>query len=349
MHISKLQISFFYTVLILVLGLTFFIFQPFLKVLFLAVVFAVVFYPLYKKFLSLFVFRGGASLSAFITVMIVLMLILIPSVGLGILVFQEMNTAYFNLLADTNNNSLVSFLSNASSSLNGIFPFDIVPDISLESIRGYADQIYGWVLGHFQVLFTSALNLAIGIFIMILGLFFFLRDGEKFERVLISLSPLSDEQDYSIAHKMKLAMNSVIKGSLFIAVLQGLLAGIGFFIFGVPSAILWGGVAVISAIIPSVGTALVMIPAVLFLFFTSSTASAVGLLIWAVVIVGLVDNVLAPYVLERGIKIHPFFILLSVLGGLSFFGPIGFLIGPVVLSLLFALIDIYPEITVPRK
>lgn len=345
MQINKLQVSFFYMVLIGALVLTFFIFEPFLKVLFLAVVFGVVFNPLYKKLLSGFAFRGGNNLSAFITVLVVLLVILIPFVGLGILVFQEINSAYFSLLADTENNSLVSFFAGAGSSINGILPFDVVPEISLENIQEYASQAYGWVLGHFQVLFTGVFNLLMGIFILILGLFFYLRDGEKFEKVLISLSPLSDTQDQSIIHKMKLAMNSVIKGSLFIAVLQGILAGVGFFVFGIPSAILWGSVAVISAIIPSVGTALVIVPAVIFLFLTKGVAPAAGLLIWGVIIVGLVDNILAPIVLERGIKIHPFFILISVLGGLAFFGPIGFLIGPVILSLLFALIDIYPEVT----
>lgn len=349
MQINKLQISFFYILLIGVIGLTFFIFQPFLKILFLAIVFAVVFHPLHKKLLSLFNFRGGSNISAFLTVMVVLLLILIPCVGLGILVFQEINNAYFNLLADTGNNSLVSFFGNAGAYINSVFSFNIVPEISLVNIQDYASQIYGWTLDHFQVLFTSAFNLLMGTFILILGLFFFLRDGENFEKVLISLSPLDDSQDQSIIHKMKLAMNSVIKGSLFIAVLQGILAGVGFFIFGIPSAILWGSVAVISAIIPSVGTALVMIPAVIFLFFTNGLAPAVGLLIWGAVIVGLVDNILAPLVLKRGIKIHPFFILISVLGGLSFFGPIGFLMGPVILSLLFALIDIYPEVTENTK
>jgi predicted PurR-regulated permease PerM len=77
--------------------------------------------------------------------------------------------------------------------------------------------------------------------------------------------------------------------------------------------------------------------------------SALGLLLWGVVIVGLIDNVLRPLVLKRGIHIHPLLILLSVFGGIGFFGPIGFVMGPIIVSLLFALVDIYPKVTETRS
>ncbi len=335
---KKLQTGFFYILLLGVFIIALLIFWPFLKVLFLASVFAVVFYPLYKKFVSWFSFKGDKAVSALFTVLIVLLVILLPCIGLGFLIFQEINNVYFDLIANTNNNSIISFLTQSGNYINQVLPFDIVPELSTENIQGYAEQAYQWILGHFGSLFSSVFKIVLSTFIMILALFFFLRDGEKFKNNLISLSPLRDTYDEDILAKIKLAINSVIKGSLLIAIIQGILATIGFGIFGVPSAILWGAVAVLAAIIPSVGTAIVILPAVIFLFFTKSAAAAIGLLIWGIVIVGLVDNVLAPFVLERGIKIHPFLILLSVLGGLSLFGPIGFLAGPVILSLLLHLL-----------
>jgi predicted PurR-regulated permease PerM len=103
----------------------------------------------------------------------------------------------------------------------------------------------------------------------------------------------------------------------------------------------WGSIAAVAALIPGVGTALVVVPGVLYLFFTGSTGYAIGLLIWGLLAVGLIDNLLGPLVVNRGIKIHPFIILLSVLGGLTFFGLVGFILGPLIIAFLFALLEIY--------
>ena len=123
----------------------------------------------------------------------------------------------------------------------------------------------------------------------------------------------------------------------------------GFSIFGVPNPILWGSVAAVAALIPGVGTALVLIPSILYLFFIGETVSASGLLVWGIVAVGLVDNILGPKLVGRGIKLHPFLTLLSILGGISFFGPLGFLFGPLTLSLLFAFLEIYSTIRRERN
>jgi len=155
------------------------------------------------------------------------------------------------------------------------------------------------------------------------------------------LSPLQDVHDEEIFNKLTLATNSVIKGNLIIVLIQGAMAALGFFLFGVPSPVLWGAVAAVAAVIPGFGTALVVAPAIIYLLFNGETSSAIGLFIWGLTAVGLVDNILGPKLVERGMKIHPFLILLSILGGLALFGPLGFLFGPLVLSLFFALSEIY--------
>src|SRR6185369_1295230 len=109
----------------------------------------------------------------------------------------------------------------------------------------------------------------------------------------------------------------------------------------VPHPALWGSFAVIAALIPGIGTSLIIVPGVLYLFFTSTNLYALGLFIWGVLAVGLIDNYLGPILVHRGVNIHPFLILLSVMGGLIFFGPIGFIAGPLVVALLFALLEIY--------
>jgi len=97
----------------------------------------------------------------------------------------------------------------------------------------------------------------------------------------------------------------------------------------------------VAALIPGIGTALVLTPAILWLYFIGEMLLAGGLLLWGVTAVGLVDNFLGPKLVEKGTQLHPFLILLSILGGIGFFGPLGFLLGPLVLSMLFALLEIY--------
>ena len=101
------------------------------------------------------------------------------------------------------------------------------------------------------------------------------------------------------------------------------------------------GLAAIAALIPSVGTALVFVPAIILLFISGQIFAAFGLLLWGALAVGLIDNFLGPKLIGRGMHLHPLLVLFSVLGGIVFFGPIGFVLGPIILSLLFALLDIY--------
>lgn len=159
--------------------------------------------------------------------------------------------------------------------------------------------------------------------------------------MVVSWSPLQDSDDKMIFGKLERAIDSVVKGKLLIALIQGALTAFGFLMFGVPNAALWGMVAAVSALIPAIGTALVIAPAVAFLFLNGAVGGAVGLVVWGVGVVSIIDNVLGPKLMGRGLQLHSFVILLSVLGGIAFFGPVGFILGPLTVSLLFALMDIY--------
>ena len=117
--------------------------------------------------------------------------------------------------------------------------------------------------------------------------------------------------------------------------------GLGLWIFNVPNPALWGVVAAVMSLIPTFGTALVSVPAIIFLFVTGEVTSAVGLLIWATIAVGTIDNFLTPLVVGGKTNISPLLILFSVLGGISFLGPVGILLGPLTVSLLYTLISIY--------
>ena len=117
--------------------------------------------------------------------------------------------------------------------------------------------------------------------------------------------------------------------------------GVGLAIFGVPNSALWGLVTMITALVPSIGTAIISVPAIIFLLITGNTFEAIGLLVWAVAVVGMIDNLLSPFIVGNKINLPPFLILFSVLGGISLLGPIGILVGPLTISMLYTLISIY--------
>jgi len=177
--------------------------------------------------------------------------------------------------------------------------------------------------------------------VFLTAFYFFLKDGHKLKSYFVALSPLADSDDELIVSRLKLAVSATIKGNLAIGLIQGALTGIGFAIFGVPNAALWGGVAVVAAFLPGIGTALVITPAIIFLFLIGNTFGGIGLLIWGLTAVGLVDNFLGPRLVGRGMQLHPLAVFIAILGGLAFFGPLGFLLGPLAMSVCLALIDIH--------
>ncbi|MBX4197943.1 AI-2E family transporter [Candidatus Parcubacteria bacterium] len=336
-HNHKLQHYFFAMLLLAVGVIMFLIFKPFIAPLVLGISFAVVFQPLYNNILTRYPEKRG--LAALLTILIVILLVVIPLIFIGSLLFTEARDLYVSLTSSSGSvGAFTTVFQNIEGYLQGF-----LPEISI-NVAEYLQNGLQWILGNLGSFFSGFLTVSLDLFIMLVALFYLLRDGEKFKRHYIALSPLSNTYDERIFEKLNQAINSVIKGSLVIAAVQGLLAGLGMWIFGIPNPIIWGVTAMIASLIPGIGTALVIGPAVLYLFFVDHVGMAIGLIIWGVAIVGLVDNMLAPNLINRGIKIHPLLILISVLGGILFFGPIGFLLGPLVLALFFALLDIYPLI-----
>lgn len=344
---NRLQLLFFVLFILVVVGINFFIFLPYLTVLFLAFVFAVIFAPLHNYILKFF--SRSPTFSALLTTVLVLVIIMGPVFFFGTILIQETSQVYESI-KDTQSidSGTARALSSANSFLSNFFPNTEISSLKLD-LETFVGKGLSWIISHTSSIFSGAIKVFFSLLLMFLSLFYFFKDGRKFTDSLIELSPLHDNYDKKIVDKMILAVNSVVRGHLVIGVIQGILTGIGFYLFGIPSPVLWGTLAAVASLIPSIGTSLVIVPGILFLFYSGSMSSALGLLIWGGVAVGLIDNLLGPVLIKRGIHIHPLLILLSALGGVAFFGPIGFLAGPVALALLFALLDIYPDIVKGRK
>ena len=344
MQSERLRPYFLMILLGVALILTALIFSPFLKPLALAAVFAVVLQGLYRRISKLL--GGWPSVAALLTVVVSVVLILLPLSLVGVLVGNEARDVYVSLEESGGRSTIAELFFRIDESFGGVIPGlgEFSRDISA-NVDTYTKEALQWITGHAGDIFSSISSLLLSFFIFFIALYYLLRDGTHVRQMLIELSPLSDRDDEGVFDRLEHAVNSVIKGNLTIALVQGVLTMIGFTLFGVPSAVLWGTVAAVAALIPGIGTALVFIPAVIFLFFTGATPQAFGLLAWGTLAVGLIDNFLSPKLIGSGMQLHPLLVLLSVIGGIMFFGPIGIFLGPLSLSLLFALLSIYADVS----
>jgi predicted PurR-regulated permease PerM len=333
---KKNQLIFISVALIGSFLLVFSILRPFIYTLILAVIFAVVFQRPYEKALKLT--KQNSGLASFLVTLLVILIVIIPLTFLGKQIIQEGQQLYFSLTENGSSGIINSSLESIKGSLNGFLPG--VENISID-LDQYIKTGISWVLQNLTGFFSNVVKTLVNAFIFLIAFYYLLKEGRNFKSYVVKFSPLNSEHNEVVLSKLDLAINSVVKGNIIIALVQGVLTSIGLSIFGVPNPVIWGVLAAVSALIPGVGTSIVIIPAIIYLFFTNAFTSALGLIIWGIIAVGMIDNFLGPKLVGKGMKLHPLLVILAVFGGATFFGPIGFLLGPLSLSLFLALLDIY--------
>jgi len=334
MQITSTEKNFLFVLLLITVIITFLIFYPFLAMLVLAAAFAVVLKPVYL-WIKKHIVKNISWLASLLTIILFLACLCIPLFFVGKEVFNQTQDLYLNVISSGNSNH---FVESINTSINKLLPegfsFDIHSKIT-QMVSSLSDNLAQF--------FSSTVNSILMFVLMVFTLFYLLKDGEKWEKGFVKIFPLSDNNVNEILTALKKSINRIFKGSFIIAIAQGILAWIGFTVFGIPNAIIWAIVAAIASFIPTIGTSVVTVPAILFLFFTGMPLHALGLLIWSAIIVGTVDNILSPYIISKDTEIPSLFILFAILGGVSLIGPLGILIGPLVLSLLYSLISIYKK------
>ncbi|HCC23145.1 TPA: hypothetical protein DF272_03130 [Candidatus Falkowbacteria bacterium] len=339
MNYKKVQAGFFLSLFGLVVILSVAVFLPYIYSIIFAFILAVVFHPVYKLLLRLSFFQRFRGLASFLIVLLILFIILLPLITIGLVLIKEASSLYSSLVQDEFSYKL---LEKIEISINTLMPQFASYDLTA-NFDSLAKDTLNFVIKNLGLIFSNVLSIVFGFFMTLFAMYYILKDSPKIKNQLILLSPLSDKYDKRITAKLMLAVNSVIKGTLLVALIQGVLAGLGFWIFGVPNPVLLGAITVIAALIPAVGTASIMIPTIVYIFATGHFLPAIGLTVWAFLLVGMIDNILRPKLIEKDIKIHPLLIFISALGGLAIFGAPGFIIGPLIMALLYAMIDIYKE------
>ena len=200
-----------------------------------------------------------------------------------------------------------------------------------------------FVVGQVTGVAQNVLLFTVNFFIALFTLFFLLRDGRDFLRTCQRLLPMDQEHQERLLKNIVDAVLAVIHGSFVVAVVQGLLAGLAYWFLGVPFAVLWGVVTGFVSLLPVGGSALVSIPASIYLFLQGETVRGIVLLAWCLGFVGTIDNVLKPILIGNRLGLPVLFLFFGILGGLSLFGAMGIILGPVLFALLRALLDLYLE------
>ena len=339
MTYHRLQVYFFLAIFILALVLSFFIFRPYLGLMVFAAILAVLMQPVYRKLLKYFRSPGLASFS---TVFLTLMLVLVP------LMFVVGSLATEAVLLYNRVRGRVSFDDVAATMARLVGP-DQAGKVAAEASRAvndlasYVQPFIGGLTSNIFALFSNTLFFVLGFFIVLLGLYYLLKDGPALKKELLDLSPLSAEDDTVIFDRIIDAIKAVAFGQFVIAIIKGAVGGLAFLLLGLPTPIFWGTMIALTNFVPGVGTALVTVPFTIYLFAVGRFWSALILAIVSLLVIGLVDNFLTPQVMRSRLKIHPMLVLLSILGGLSLFGAIGVFFGPITLSVTLALIGIYKK------
>jgi predicted PurR-regulated permease PerM len=215
------------------------------------------------------------------------------------------------------------------------------------------EQVEGWLVSGAQAALKAAAavggNVAIGVvgtlvgfFLMLFLLFFLLRDGEQMLRHVMRLIPMAAARRTELTTYLSNVTRAVVFGHALTAVIQGTLVGIGFAIVGLPSPLVFGVFAAIAAFIPAAGTGFVLIPAVLYLMITAQWGWAIFLGVWSIG-VGFSDNFIRPYLTRQQAQVSTLTVFVGVIGGVTAFGFLGSLVGPVVLALIVALLQFAEE------
>jgi predicted PurR-regulated permease PerM len=313
--------------------LAFAIALPFMTYIVLAGILTYTLFPIYQ-FLNRRTRKPG--LSAGVAIILALVVMIIPTVYLVSELVDQVKGAYTTLHV----NSLQQLVDSLPQNLD--IDFHETLDSTLEQIRqsivGLAPNILG-----------SISELLLGLFIMFFVMFYGFREGQSFITYLKELLPLEVGLKDSLFHEMRTVTQAVLYGQVLTAVIQGALGGLGFLICGVPNALFWGAIMMITAFIPLLGTPLIWVPAAVGLILDGQTTRGIVLLVYGATIVMNIDNFLRPRLVSVRSKVHPVLILIGVLGGLRVFGFIGMLVGPLILAVMVALIKFYEQNYLRRK
>ena len=325
--------------------------KPFLLTIIGGLIIGYIFYPVYKRLL------GGIKnkwASAFIVSILIILIFTIPFILAVQLFAKEAYVSYILIKQRLSSGDLLGQCVDSSTKCQLVgWVKSFVSESQLNFyVNDIANKAAQAVLEKTKNIIVSLPAIFLHLFILLFVMFYTFKDGEFFIKRLEQALPIKPHHRKIIRTKAKDMLNSTLYGLILVSFIQGVVAGIGYFIFGGKSPILLGIFTALAALIPVIGTAIVWLPVSLAILFdgivknqNSLVFNGIGLMIYGAVAVSLIDNLLRPKIIGERAKIHPVLVLIGILGGLAAFGIVGILLGPLILALFITFIDIaYSEI-----
>jgi len=294
--------------------------------------------------------HGRKNLAAGLSVVAILFLVIGPVVSILTLMVNdavnltEQAIVFFNKLKPRIDSLLSELVNGQSPSFLG-FELDI--EVAVEKMQEFSGTAVQFIVMAMQKTAGGVASAFVQIFVMLYTLFFCYTDGQRFIDWLKELVPLSPHETDRLFTKFFDTSITTLKALGIIGVVQGALGGFAFWVCGIPSPFFWTVLLVFATVIPVVGAQIIIVPASIALMLFGDVAYGIGLLLWSGVVIANIDNLLRPYLVGRAVQLHELIVFLTTFGGLVAFGFWGFLIGPVIASLLKVLAELYIESNAP--
>jgi predicted PurR-regulated permease PerM len=291
--------------------------------------------------------KNRANVAALLTLLIVLVIVILPLAVVSSMLVQEA----VGVLARVQSGEInfTRYGQQIYAALPGWLT-GLLDRFGLADLAGLKAQLGERLTQGTQMLATQAvsfgqdtLNFLVAFGVMLYLLFFLLRDGNGLAARVRQAIPLAEEDKRELLSRFAAVIRATVKGNILVAVVQGALGSLAFWFLGIHGALLWGVVMAVLSLLPAVGAALVWGPVAVYLMVSGALWKGVGLVVWGVVVIGLVDNVLRPMLVGKDTKMPDYLVLVSTLGGIAVFGLNGFVIGPVIAALFMAVWDIFIE------
>ena len=339
----KFRTAFVLILVLVIAGLFIAVTWPFLQALLVGAMLAGLCQPLFRWLVRLL--GGRRSLASVATLLILLAIIIGPvSALLGLVVGQALTVSERAIPWIQENFGAATTFDFRQWLINH-FPLvaDFVPSQQeiLNNLGAAAKATGGYLVSSASAFTAGTAGFLLQFCIMLYAMFFFLRDGKSILQRIFYYIPLSHEDEMRMLERFVSVTRATIKGTLLVSIIQGALAGIGFYFAGIDGAAFWGTIMTILSVVPGIGATLVWLPTVIYLYALGQPLAATLLAIWCAGVVGTVDNVLRPYFVGKDAEMPDLLILIGTLGGLFLFGPIGFIIGPVICGMFLTALDIY--------
>lgn len=312
----------------LLIVLTIYIIWPIMISIIAGLILAYLLYPVYKKILSIVKER---NISAIIIILLLIFLIIVPAWFLLPIITRQIFEVY-----------TLSQEIDLFSAIDNILPATISRD-AITAFNSFISTIFSTILSGFSSTFASLSDIALKLVVVLFTFFFAMRDAEKLKEYVKTISPFSKELENILYKNFKNITHSVIFGHVIIGIIQGLLTGIGLFIFGVPQALILTVLAMFFSLFPVIGAWLVWIPASVYLLLTGHLGAGIGLILYGGILISWIDNIIRPYIVSRRTNISSGIIFVGMIGGLIVFGIFGLVLGPLILSYLIIILDAYKE------